>query len=45
MLHICHLRERVDIEMEGKNLTQGDSFVYLGGVVCGDGRWRERYAD
>ena len=37
MLHIGHQREELDIELEGKKLTQGDSFmVYLGGVVCRD---------
>ena len=30
MLHIGHQREELDIELEGKKLTQGDSFVYLG---------------
>ena len=30
--------EEMDIEREGKKLTQGDSFVYLGGAVCGDGK-------
>ena len=24
--------------LEGKKLTQGDNFVYLGGAVCGDGK-------
>ena len=43
LLHICHQREELDIELEGKKLTQGDSFVYLGGAVCGDGKTeRER---
>ena len=37
VLHIGHQREELDIELEGKKLTQGDSFVYLGGAVCGDG--------
>ena len=36
MLHIGHQREELDIELEGKKLTQGDSFVYLGGAMCGD---------
>ena len=36
--HICHHREELDIELDGKKLTQGDSFVYLGGAVCGDGK-------
>ena len=46
VLHIGHQREELDIELEGKKLTQGDSFMYLGGAVCGDGkterevRWR-----
>ena len=35
--HIGHQRE-MDIELEGKKLTQGDSFVYLEGAVCGDGK-------
>ena len=36
VLHISHQREELDIELEGKKLTQRDSFVYLGGAVCGD---------
>ena len=28
----------MDIELEGKILNQRDSFVYLGGAVCGDGK-------
>ena len=36
VLHIGHQREELDIELE--KLTQRDSFVYLGGAVCGDGR-------
>ena len=43
MLHIGHQREELDIELEGKKLTQGNSFVYIGGTVCGDGKTeRER---
>ena len=38
MLHIGHHREELDIELEGKKLTQGNSFVYIGGTVCGDGK-------
>ena len=38
VLHIGLHREELDIEMEGKKLTQRDSFVYLGGAVCGDGK-------
>ena len=38
VLHIGHQREELDIELEGKRLTQRDSFVYLGGAVCGDGK-------
>ena len=38
LLHICHQREELDIELAGKKLTQGDSFVYLEGAVCGDGK-------
>ena len=33
-----HQREKLDIELEGKILNQRDSFVYLGGAVCGDGK-------
>ena len=36
VLHIGHSREELDNELEGKKLPQGDSFVYLGGAVCGD---------
>ena len=46
VLNIGHHREELDIELEGKKLTQGDSFVYLGGAVCGDGKTgRERYVE
>ena len=45
MYHKGHQREELDIELEGKKLTQGDSFVYLGGAVCGDGKTRERYVE
>ena len=38
VLHIGHQMEELDIELEGKKLTQEDSFVYLGGAVCGDGK-------
>ena len=38
VLHIGHQREELDIELEGKILTQRDSFVYLGRLVCGDGK-------
>ena len=38
VLHIGHQREELDNELEGKKLTQGDSFVYLGGAVCGYGK-------
>ena len=31
-------REELDIELGGKILNQRDSFVYLGGAVCGDGK-------
>ena len=41
VMHIAHQREELDIELEGKKLTQRDSFVYLGGAVCGDGKRRE----
>ena len=45
VLHIGHQREELYIELEGKKLTQGDSFVYLEGAVCGDGKRRERYIE
>ena len=38
VLHIGHQGEEQDIELEGKILNQRDSFVYLGGAVCGDGK-------
>ena len=38
VLHTGHQREELDIELEGKKLTQRDSFVYLGGAVWGDGK-------
>ena len=38
VLHIGHQREELDIELEGKILNQRDSFMYLGGAVCGDGK-------
>ena len=34
VLHIGHQREELDIE----KLNQRDSFVYLVGAVCGDGK-------
>ena len=45
VLYIGHQREELDIELEGKKLTQRDRFVYLGGAVCGTGRRRERYVE
>ena len=46
VLHIGHQREELDIEVEEKKLTQGDSFVYLGGAVGGDEKTeRERYVE
>ena len=44
VLHIGLQREELDIELEGKKLTQGDSFVYLGEAVCRDGK-TERYVE
>ena len=38
VLQIGHQREELDFELEGKILNQRDSFVYLGGAVCGDGK-------
>ena len=37
-LRMGHQMEELNIELEGKHLTQGDSSVYLGGAVCGDGK-------
>ena len=46
MLHIGHQREELDIELEGKKLTQGNSFVDIGGGQCAEtGRWREVYVE
>ena len=45
MLHIGHQREELDIELEGKKLTQRDSFVYLGGQCAETGRRSERYVE
>ena len=42
LLHVGHQREERDIELDGKKLTQGDSFVYLEVAVCGDGKREER---
>ena len=43
VMHIGHQKEELAIELEGKKLTQRDSFVYLGVAVCGDGKTeRER---
>ena len=38
MLHLGHQREELDIGLEGKKVTQGNSFVYIGGALCGDGK-------
>ena len=45
VLHICHQRDELDIELEWKKLTQRDSFVYLGGAVCGDGKTEREYIE
>ena len=42
VLHIGHHREELDIELEGKKLSQQDSFVYLGGAVRGEREVRRR---
>ena len=36
--HIGQERGEPDIELKGKKLIQRDSFVYLGGAVCGGGK-------
>ena len=38
LLHLGHQSEELGIELEGKKLTPGDSLLYLGGAVCGDGK-------
>ena len=45
MQHIGHQREELDIEQEGKKLTQGNSFLYIvqfpvHSAVCGDGKMK-----
>ena len=45
VLHICHQREEMDVEVDGKKQTQGDSSVYLGGAVCGDGKTKREYRE
>ena len=30
-------KKDLDIRLDGKKLNQQDSFIYLGGAVCGDG--------
>ena len=45
MLHIGHQREELDIELEGKKVTQGE-FRDLGGADGGDWKQeRERYME
>ena len=43
VLHIGHQRAELDIELEGKKLALGDSFVYRGGQYVEMERRRERY--
>ena len=38
VMHIGHQREELDIGLDGKKLTQRDSFVHLGEAVCGVGK-------
>ena len=46
VLHIGHQSEVLDIELEGKKLTQGNSFMYLEGAVCVDRKTeREVYVE
>ena len=46
VLHIGDQREELDIELEGKKLTQGDSFVYIWEGQCAEtGKRRERYVE
>ena len=37
MLWVGQQKKDLDIRLDGKKLNQRDSFVYLGGGVCGDG--------
>ena len=37
VLWVEQQKKDLDIRLDGKKLNQGDSFVYLGGVVCEDG--------
>ena len=36
MLWVGQQKKDLDIRPDGKKLNQRDSFVYLGGAVCGD---------
>ena len=39
VLHVGHHREgRAEHRAGGEETVSGDSFVYLGGAVCGDGK-------
>ena len=37
VLWVGQQKKDIDIRLDGKKLSQSDSFVYLGGTVCGDG--------
>ena len=37
VLWVGQQKKDLDIRLDGKNLNQRNSFVYLGGAVCGDG--------
>ena len=37
MLWVGQQKKDQAIRLDGKKLNRGDSFVYLGGAVCGDG--------
>ena len=37
VLWVGQQKQDLDIRLDGKKLNQRDSFVYLGGAVCGDG--------
>ena len=45
VLHTGHQREELDIELEGKKLHRGDSFVYQGEQCAEKGRRREEYVE
>ena len=37
VLWVGQQKKDLDIRLDGKKLNQRDSFVYMGGALCGDG--------